>query len=142
MCVDFTDLNKVYPKDPYLLSYIDRLIERASRFCLLSFMDAYFGYNQIQMNPLDAPKMKFMTNRRNFYYEVMPFSLKKFGATYQRLMDMVFSSQIGRNLEVYVDGMVIKTSEARDHVKELEETFESIRKFDMKLNPDKCISKV
>lgn len=138
MCVDFTDLNKACPKDPYPLPQIDRLIEAASSFCLLNFMDAYSGYNQIQMNLADAPKMAFITYKSNYYYEVMPFGLKNSGATYQSLMDMVFSSRIGRNLEVNVDDMLVKTQEEVKHVDDLRETFESIRKFDMRLNPKKC----
>lgn len=92
MCVDFTDLNKAYPKDPYPLPHIDRLINNSSGFTLLSFMDAYFGYNQIRMSPTNALKTAFMTSRITYYYEVMPFGLKNARVTYQRLMDTVFAS--------------------------------------------------
>lgn len=109
MCADFTDLNKAFSKDPYLLTQIDRLIDAASSFCLLSFMDADSGYNQIWMNLADTPKTAFMTDKNNYYYEVISFGLKNVGATYQRLMDTVFSSQIGRNLEVYMDEMLVNT---------------------------------
>lgn len=77
MCVDFTDLNKSCPKDRYLLPHIDTLIDVASGFCLLSFMDAYSGYNQIWMSLADAPKTTFVIDRNNYYYEVMPFGIKK-----------------------------------------------------------------
>lgn len=92
MCVDFTDLNNACPKDPYPLPHIDQLIDRASSFWLLFFLDAYSRFKEIWMNPLDAPKTEFMTKKNNYYYEVMPFMQKNAGATYQRLMDMVFSS--------------------------------------------------
>lgn len=72
----------------------------------------------------------------------MSFGLKNAGATYQRLVDMVFSSQIKGNLEVYVNDMGMNTPKYKDHVKDMEETFESIRKFDMRLNPDKCTFRV
>jgi hypothetical protein len=74
-------------------------------------MDAYSGYNQIRMDPLDAPKTAFMTNTKNYHYEAMSFGLKNAGATFQRSMDMAFSQQIGRNLEVYIDDLVAKTKE-------------------------------
>src|ERR1051325_10812890 len=90
------------------------------------------------MNPADASKTAFMTERKNFYYRVMPFGLKNASATYQRLMDMVFAPQIGRNIEVYVDDMVIKTTPGADHVTDIRETFAAVRKFNMRLNPDKC----
>lgn len=108
MCVYFTDLNKACPKDPYPLSHINRLIDATSGFCFLSFMDAYSVYNQITMNSADAPKTTFMIDINNYYYKVMSFGLKDVGGTYQRLMDMVFSSQMRRKLEVYVDDMLVK----------------------------------
>jgi len=83
MCVDYTDLNMVCPKHPYPLPSIDRLIDNASGFKTLSFMDAYSGYNQIIMDPLDAPKTAFMTNNKNYHYEVMFFGLRNAGATFQ-----------------------------------------------------------
>jgi hypothetical protein len=84
MCVDFTDLNKACPKDPYPLPNIDRLIDGASGYKMLSFMDAYSGYNHIKMNPTDAPHTAFITNTCNYFYNVMPFGLKNAGATYQQ----------------------------------------------------------
>lgn len=101
--------NKACLKDRYPFLHIDGLIDEAYGFCLLNFMDAYSSYNQISMDPMDSPKTTFMTNISNYYYEVMIFVLKNVRATYQRLMDMVFASPIGSNLEVYIDDMMIKT---------------------------------
>ncbi|PNX88251.1 gag-pol polyprotein [Trifolium pratense] len=136
MCVDFTDLNKACPKDPYPLPNIDRLIDGASGCKMLSFMDAYSGYNQIKMNPADAPHTAFMSNTCNYFYNVMPFGLKNAGATYQRLMDRVFSEQIGKNLEVYIDDMVVKSSEENQHDEDLLDILRSVRKYNMRLNPN------
>ncbi|MCH85574.1 retrotransposon gag protein, partial [Trifolium medium] len=69
MCVDFTDQNKACPKDPYPLPNIDRLIDGASGYRTLSFMDVYSGYNQIKMSPLDAPHTAFMSNTCNYHYK-------------------------------------------------------------------------
>jgi hypothetical protein len=138
MCVDFTDLNKSCPKDPYPLPSIDRLIDGASGYKMLSFMDAYSGYNQIKMSAADAPHTAFMTNTCNYFYKVMPFGLKNVGATYQRLMDRVFARQIGRNLEVYIDDMVIKSIDDNSHHQDLEEILTTVRKYNMRLNPTKC----
>lgn len=90
------------------------------------------------MSPPGASKTTFMTIKNNYYYEVIPFGLENVGATYLRLMDMVFSSQIGRNLEAYIDDMLVKTQEKGRHMGDFKETFESIRSFDMRLNSDKC----
>lgn len=72
----YTYLNKAFPKYSYLLPIIDRLIDGSSGFWILSFMDAYSRYNQIRMNPVDAPYTTLLTNRKNFYYNVMPSGLK------------------------------------------------------------------
>lgn len=86
MCVDFTNMNVACPKDLYLLPGTDRLIDRSSRYCTLRFMDAYSGYHQIHMDPLDASKTSFMSNHGNYYYyyyyNAKPFGLKNFVATY------------------------------------------------------------
>nr|KYP37991.1 Transposon Ty3-I Gag-Pol polyprotein [Cajanus cajan] len=139
MCVDYTDLNKACPKDSYPLPSIDRLVDGASGHALLSFLDAYSGYNQIMMYPPDEVHTSFITDHANYCYRVMPFGLKNAGATYQRLMDKVFHQQIGRNMEVYVDDMVVKTTSAVDHAIDLVEVFAQVRKHNMRLNPEKCV---
>ena len=83
MCVDFTDLNKACPKESYPLPSINRLVDVASGYMYLSFMDAYSSYNQIQMHPEDEEKTTFIIESVNFCYRVMPFGLKNAGATYQ-----------------------------------------------------------
>ena len=100
MCIDFTDLNKACPKDSYLLPWIDTLVDSIVRHQLLSFMDAFLGYNQIKMNESDQEKTSFVTRQGLFYYKVMPFGLKNVGATYQKLMNKMFAHQISRNIQV------------------------------------------
>nr|KYP68742.1 Transposon Ty3-G Gag-Pol polyprotein [Cajanus cajan] len=139
MCVDYTDLNKACPKDSYPLPSIDRLVDGASGYGMLSFLDAYSGYNQILMYPPDQDHIAFITERANYCYRVMPFELKNAGATYQRLMDKVFAKKIGRNLEVYVDDMVIKTKSPAEHVQDIAEIFQQVRQHNMRLNPEKCV---
>ncbi|XP_072084361.1 uncharacterized protein [Arachis hypogaea] len=138
MCVDFTDLNKACPKDSYPLPSIDSLVDNASGYATLSFMDAYSGYNQILMHPSDQCKTAFITDFGNYCYKVMPFGLKNARTTYQRLMDKVFTKQIGRNIEVYVDDMVAKTKVGNNHLDELTEIFAQISHYNMHLNSEKC----
>ncbi|CAJ2652269.1 unnamed protein product [Trifolium pratense] len=138
MCCDYTDLNRACPKDSYPLPCIDRLVDNSSGFKLLSFMDAYSGYNQIPMAVADREKTAFMTDSGNYYYKVMPFGLKNAGATYQRMMNKVFRGQIGDMLEVYMDDMIVKSPEELDHVLHLRKVFEQARKHNMRFNPEKC----
>ncbi|XP_075494850.1 uncharacterized protein LOC142532435 [Primulina tabacum] len=139
MCVDFRDLNKACPKDCYPLSRIDQLVDSTSCFELLSFMDAYQGYHRIPMAREDQDKASFITSGGTFCYVVMPFGLKNAGATYQRLMSQVFQKQIDRNIEVYVDDILIKTREMSCFIDDLTETFATLGKYEIKLNPAKCV---
>jgi hypothetical protein len=138
MCIDFTDLNKACPKDCFPLPRIDQLVDSTAGHEVLSFMDAFFGYNQIQMAESDQEKTSFMTYRGLYCYKVMPFGLKNAGATYQRLVNKMFQAQIGRNMEVYVDDMLVKSLTSHNHVADLAEAFDTLRKYHMKLNPQKC----
>jgi hypothetical protein len=90
------------------------------------------------MNPMDKDKTTFIRDTSNFCYRVMPFCLKNAGATYQRLMDRVFRDHIRRNIKVYVDDVVAKTKTRNDHVEELSQIFQQLRKHNMRLNPAKC----
>ena len=82
MYVDFTDLNRACPKDSYPLLRIDTLVDSTARHELLSFMDAFSGYNQIRMEEADKEKTSFVTGLGLFCYKVMPIGLKNAGATY------------------------------------------------------------
>lgn len=105
-------------------------------------MDAFFGYNQIKMNPKDEENTSFITENGIYCYKVMPFGLKNAGATYQRLMNKVFKDQIWHNIKVCVDDMLTKSTHTTDHVADLEETFNNLRCYQMKLNPRKCAFRV
>ncbi|GKA30177.1 reverse transcriptase domain-containing protein [Tanacetum coccineum] len=138
MCVDFKDLNKACPKDGYPLPEIDWKVESLCGFPYKCLMDAYKGYHQIQMAEKDEEKTAFITNQGIFCYTKMPFGLRNAGATYQRLVDNAFHGQIGRNLEVYADDLVIKIRTEDEIIRDIEETFKTLRKINMKLNPKKC----
>jgi len=83
-------------------------------------------------------KTVFITSQGLYYYKVMPFRLKNVGVTYQKLINKTFSKQIGRNMEVYVENMLIKSKEESTHLDDLQETFATLRQYQMKLNPNKC----
>ncbi|KAG7578456.1 Reverse transcriptase domain [Arabidopsis thaliana x Arabidopsis arenosa] len=138
VCVDFTDLNKACPKDCYPLPHIDRLVEATAGNELLSFMDAFSGYNQILMHKDDQEKTSFITDRGTYCYKVMPFGLKNAGATYQRLVNKMFAEQLGRTVEVYIDDMLVKSLKADENVQNLRQCFDVLNKYQMKLNPAKC----
>ncbi|XP_022027130.1 protein NYNRIN-like [Helianthus annuus] len=138
MCIDFKDLNKACPKDAYPLPEIDLKVDSLVPYRFKCFLDAYKGYHQIKMSKEDEEKTAFHTDVGIFCYTKMPFGLRNAGATYQRLMDKVFETQFGRNLEVYVDDLVIKSREEKQMLADIEETFQRLREYNIKLNPKKC----
>ena len=82
-------------------------------------MDAFSGYNQIKMKEEDQEKTSFVTSQGLFCYKVMPFGLKNVGATYQRSMNKMFAHQLGRNVQVYVDDMLVKSVRETNHLCDL-----------------------
>ena len=90
------------------------------------------------MHEDDQEKTSFVTSQGLFCYRVMPFGLKNAGATYQRLMNRMFVPQIGRNVQVYVNDMLVKSRREEDHLKDLKETFDTLCSYNMKLNLGKC----
>ena len=91
------------------------------------------------MSEEDQERTSFVTNQGLFCYKMMSFGLKNAGATYQRLMNKMFTHQIGRNVQVYVDDMLVKSLHENDHLDDLRETFDILRSYNMKLNPSKCV---
>ncbi|KAJ9536516.1 hypothetical protein OSB04_un000310 [Centaurea solstitialis] len=138
VCIDFTDLNKACPKDPFPLPHIDAMVDATAGHELLTFMDAYSGYNQILMHTEDQEKTAFMTDKGIYCYKVMPFGLKNAGSTYQRLVNMMFKEHLGRTMEVYIDDMLVKSERSHDHIDHLKQSFDILRQYKMKLNPTKC----
>ncbi|GKD66211.1 reverse transcriptase domain-containing protein [Tanacetum coccineum] len=96
------------------------------------------GYHQIQMTKKDEEKTAFHAKEGVFCYTKMTFGLKNAGATYQRLVDSAFKERIRVNLEAYVDDMVIKSRTEQDIIKHIEQTFSTLRRINIKLNPKKC----
>ena len=111
LCIDYTNLNKACPKDPYPMPRIDQIVDSTAGCDLLCFLDAFSGYHQIKMAKEDEEKTAFLTPCGVYCYVCMPFGLKNAGATFQRLMRKALGAQRGRNAEAYVDDIVVKTRE-------------------------------
>jgi hypothetical protein len=138
MCIDFTALNKHCPKDYFPLPRIDQIIDSTAGCECLSFLDAYSGYNQIRLKVEDEDKTAFITPHGVYCNMTMPFGLKNAAATYQRCMQACMKEQIGHNIEVYVDDIIIKTAKADSLLDDLRETFANLDRYSIKLNPKKC----
>jgi hypothetical protein len=142
MCVDYTNLNNVCKKDPFRVYRIDQVVDSTAGYNLLCFLDCYSGYHQIPLKVEDQIKTSFITPFGAFCYITMPFRHKSAGATYQRGIQQCLYSQLGHNVEAYVDDVVVKTREEEGLISDLAETFDNLRKFKMKLNPKKYTFRV
>ena len=138
MCVDFTDLNKACPKDPFPFPRIDQLVDATVGHSRISFLNAFQGYHQIPLALDDQAKTSFVTPIGNYHYKVMPFGLKHAGSTYQRIMTKMFESQMGKNIEVYIDDMVVKSKIVFEHIGDLANIFKILRGHKLRLNASKC----
>jgi len=101
-------------------------------------MDAYFGYNQIKMHPLDEDNTTFTIGPGIYFYKMMHFGLKNIGATFRRMVDKVFKNLIECTMEVYTDDMLVKSVLRMDHIQHLGEAFNLLQKYRVKLNLEKC----
>ena len=136
--MDFTDLNKACPKDPFPLPKIDQLVDATVGHHRMSFLDAFQGYHQIPLALDDQEKTSFVTPVGNYHYKVMPFGLKNIGSTYQRMMTKMFEAQMGKNIEVYIDDMVVKSKMEFEHIGDLTNIFQILRGHKLCLNVSKC----
>ena len=138
VCVEFTDLNKVCLKDPFPLPWIDQLVYVTVGHPWMSFLDAFQGYHQIPLALSDQEKTTFVTPTGNYHYKVMPFGLKNVGSTYHMMMTRMFEPQLGKNIEVYIDDMVVKSKVVFEHVGDLGDILKILRKHKLRLNASKC----
>jgi hypothetical protein len=105
--------------------------------CLASWTHS-LATTRFTLYPKDREKTTFITDRGLYYYKVMPFRLKNVGATYQRLVNKMFRDQIRQNMEVYVDGMLVKSVHLLNHTQDLHKAFKKLNQYGIKLNLSKC----
>ena len=136
--MDYMDLNEACPEDSFPLPRIDQIVDALAEHGMWSLMDAFLGYHQIPMHLSDTEKTTFINPYSLLCYNVMSFGLKNTGATYQRLVTKMFRPLLGKTMKVCIDNMLVKSKERPNHAKHLQETFELLRAYEMKLNPSKC----
>ena len=138
ICVDYRDLNKAIPKDNFPFPNIHILIDNCAKHEMHSFVDFYGGYHQILIDEEVLEKTTFITPWGVYHYMVMPFGPKSTGAIDMRAMTTIFYDIIHKEIEVYVDDVIIKSRESSDHLRHLKRFFDRLRHYNLKLNPAKC----
>jgi hypothetical protein len=136
MCVDFMDLNKACKKDDKRL---DKVVDDAANSEMMSLLDMFSGYHQIRVRREDEEKTSFITPFGTFCLMRMPEGLKNAGCTFSRMIAIVLHPQLRRNMLAYVDDIVVKIIQRRDHISDLAETFANLKVANLKLNPEKCV---
>ena len=119
VCVDFINLNKACSRDSFPLPQIDQLVDTTAGHPRMNFLDAFQGYHQIPLALGDQEKTSFVTPTGNYHYKVMPFGLKNVGSTYQRMITRMFEPQLGKNIKVYIDDIVVKSNVESEHINNL-----------------------
>lgn len=135
MYIDFTNLNTATPKDCFPLPNIDELANAATRFEVMSYMDAYSSYNQNWLHSRYEETISFILEEETYCYTRIPFGLKNAKMTYQILVYKKFKNQSRRNMEVYVDNMMVKIKTTKVHSIDLEEVLSIIQHYKMHINP-------
>ena len=135
--VDFRDLNKACPKDEFTLPNVDILVDATASHECFSFMDGYSGYNLIFMEPADAQKTAFRTPFGNYFYKAMPFGLKNASATYQRTVTLIFGDMLHKQVEDYVNDLVVKAKNPFEHLLHLRQVFKRCREHNLRMNSSK-----
>ena len=123
MCVDCRELNKACPKDDFPLPNISVLVDSATSSVMNSFIDGFLEYNQIMMAVMDKIKTAFITEQGTYCYKIMPFELKNAQATYQRAATALFHDMMHKEVEVYVDDMMVKSKIREGHFEALDKFF-------------------
>jgi hypothetical protein len=139
MCIDYTSLNKAYPKNPFPLPQIDQIVDSTSSCDLLCFLDAYSGFHQIPISREDEEHIVFITVDGLFYYFSMSYGLKNALPTFICTMHKTFGDLIRDLVEVYVDDIIVKAKSSVSLLDNLTIVFDRLCPTHAKLNPNKCV---
>jgi hypothetical protein len=139
MCIDFTSLNKAYPKDNFPLPWINKIVDSAAGCEVMCLLNCFFGYHRIYMKDEDKASTSFITPFGTYCFIRMPEGLKNAGSTFSCLTKRVLESQVGHNIFTYVDDIVFASKNKEDHLADLAETFANMRDARLRLNPEKCV---
>jgi len=137
LVVDYRKLNEKTAGDAYPLPDITEILDQLGQAKYFSCIDMVMGYHQIEMDPKDIERIAFSTKQGHWAYKRMPFGLKTAPATFQRMMNTVLSGLTGTRCFVFLDDVIYENSLA-EHDTKLRTVFYRFRKYNLKLQPDKC----
>jgi hypothetical protein len=139
MCTDFIDLNKCCPEDDFPLSRIDKVIDSAIGCEAMVVLDYFLGYHQIWLRREVEEKTSFIIPFSTYCYMWMPKGLKNSSSIFYRMTHATLRDQIGRNIFIYVNDIVVTSRKKCNRIKDLVETFANMHEAQLKLNPNKYV---
>jgi hypothetical protein len=139
MCTYFTDLKKWCRKDDFPLLRIDKVVDSAAGSAIMALLDCFLVYHQIWLRKEDEEKTSFITPFGTYCYLRMPEGFKNTGPTFCRMTKAILKEQMERNGFAYVDDIVVAKRKKETHIQDLVETFTSMHRAQLKLNPEKCV---
>jgi hypothetical protein len=139
MCTDFTDLNKCCPKDDFLLSRIDKVVDFVVECEIMALLDCFSRYHQIWLHKEDEEKTSFITPISTYCYLRMHECLKNDGPTFCRMTKVILKDKMQRNVFPYVDDIVVASRRKPTQMEDLVETFVNMRRAQLNLNSEKCV---
>lgn len=138
MVIDYRKLNEVTKGDKYPIPNIIDILDKLGKSKYFSTLDLASGFHQIEVNPTDVEKTAFSTEEGHFEYLRMPFGLKNAPATFQRVMDNVLTGLTDEHCLVYLDDIIVHASSIEEHDVKIRKILKRLRKYNLKLQPDKC----
>ena len=138
MCVDYRALNKITIKNQYALPRIDELLNQVYKATTFTLIDLASGFNQIRIQPKDIPKTAFRTRFGHYQFKVMPFGLTNAPATFQTLMNVIFSPLLNYCVLVYIDDILIYSENPEQHIQHLRQTLQILRSHKLYAKESKC----
>ena len=137
-CIDYRELNKQTIKDKYPLPRIDETIESLYGATIFSTLDLFSGYWQIEIEQQDKFKTSFVCEFGQYEFNRMPFGLTNAPSTFQRLMNSLLRPLLNKSVLVYLDDIIVYSSNFEDHLRHLSEVFELLKNAGLKLKLKKC----
>lgn len=138
MCVDFKMLNRKLIPDKFPLPRIDEILDGLGRAKFFSCLDLQSGYHQIPLHTDSRPLTAFATERGFYQWKVVPFGLNVAPASFTRMMTIAFSGLSPEQAFIYMDDLIVIGFSENHHIKNLSQVFDTCRKHNLKLNPQKC----
>lgn len=138
MCIDYRGLNRILVTDTYPLPRIDEILDNLGKAKYFSSLDLFSSFNQVPIKPEDRHITAFSTDTGSYQWKVLPFGLNIAPNSFSRMMNIAFSGLPLSTAFIYIDDIIIIGRSEKEHLNNIITVFDTCRKFNLKINPEKC----